>query len=242
MPQPTIIALGGGGFSTEPDNPLLEDYILSLVAQPAPHVCFLPTASGDADPYIVKFYHAFSGAAFPHRRAIPTHLSLFRRTVSDLRDFLLAQDVLYVGGGNTANMLAAWRIHGLDSILREAWQAGVILCGPSAGAVCWFESGVTDSFGLPLQPITNCLGFLPGSFCPHYDSESTRRPIYQNLVATGQLPTGLAADDGVALHFTGTNLTEVVTSRPTARAWRVTLSDGQLHEEELTPTYLGATS
>jgi peptidase E len=136
----------------ESGNPLLDDYVLGLTRAERPRVCFLPTASGDADPYIVKFYNAFTGTAFSHRRAIPTHLSLFRRTVADLRSFLLSQDVLYVGGGNTANMLAAWRIHGLDSILREAWQAGIILCGPSAGAVCWFESGVTDSFGLPLQP------------------------------------------------------------------------------------------
>jgi len=242
MPQSTIIALGGGGFSTEPENPLLEDYILAQSANPQPRVCFLPTASGDADPYIVKFYNAFSGTAFPHRRAIPTHLSLFRRTVADLRSFVLSQDILYVGGGNTANMLAAWRVHGLDSILHEAWSRGVILCGPSAGAVCWFESGVTDSFGLPLQPITNCLGILPGSFCPHYDSESTRRPIYQHLIATGALPAGLAADDSVALHYTGTQLTEIASSRSTASAWRIAMSNGQLHEEELRPNYLGPTS
>jgi dipeptidase E len=239
MPQPTIIALGGGGFSTEPDNPLLEDYILAKSASPQPRVCFLPTASGDADPYIVKFYNAFSGNVFPNRRAVPTHLSLFRRSIADLRDFVLSQDILYVGGGNTANMLAVWRVHGLDSILREAWSRGIILCGPSAGAVCWFESGVTDSFGLPLRPIANCLGFLAGSFCPHYDSESTRRPIYQHLVATGELPPGHAADDSVALHYTGADLTAIVSSRPTARAWRVALQNGQLHEAEIVPTYRG---
>jgi peptidase E len=242
MSQPTIIALGGGGFSSEPDNPLLDDYILAAAESPQPRVCFLPTASGDADPYIVKFYNAFNGTSFPSRRAIPTHLSLFRRTVEDLRSFLLQQDVIYVGGGNTANMLAVWRTHNLDAILCEAWTRGIVLCGPSAGAVCWFESGVTDSFGLPLRAITNGLAFLPGSFCPHYNSEPTRRPVYQQLLTDGILPSGYAADDSVALRFTGTELTEIVTAHPDARAWKLTFTDGHPQEHELPTRSLDATA
>jgi dipeptidase E len=234
MQAPSIVAMGGGGFSTEPNNPLLEDYLLSLVGSQQPRVCFVPTAGGDADSYIVKFYNAFGNG-----RSVPTHLSLFRRTVADLRTFILGQDIVYVGGGNTANMLAAWRVHGLDEVLREAWSSGIILCGPSAGAVCWFESGVTDSFGQPLQPITNCLGFLPGSHCPHYDSELQRRPTYQRLIAQQVLPPGIAADDSVALRYAGTELTEIASSRQAARAWRVTLENGQIREDELSPRYLG---
>ncbi len=235
MSDPCIVAMGGGGFSMEPDNPLLDDYVLSLATSPQPRVCFVPTASGDADSYIVKFYTAFGNG-----RSVPTHLSLFRRSVDDLRTFILAQDIVYVGGGNTANMLAAWRVHGLDDVLREAWSRGVILCGLSAGSVCWYEAGVTDSFGQPLQALPNCLGFLPGSHCPHYDGEPERRPTYQRLVAHGALSAGIAADDGVALRYKGTKLTEIVSSRLRARAWHVTVTNGQLDEEELLPRYLGS--
>jgi len=245
MAEPCIVAMGGGGFSMEPDNPLLDDYLLSLAQSSSPRVCFLPTASGDADHYIVKFYQAFGGG-----RCVPSHLALFRRTIADLRTFLLDQDIIYVGGGNTANMLAAWRVHGLDEILREAWSRGVILCGLSAGAVCWFESGVTDSFGQPLRALPNGLGFLPGSHCPHYDGESERRPTYHRLIANGTLPDGIAADDGVALRYSAAELTEVVSSRPDARACRVEMTGGEISdspagdrpviETELDTRYLGA--
>jgi dipeptidase E len=233
MPQPCIVAMGGGGFSMEPDNPRLDDYVLSLSEKPQPRICFVPTASGDADSYIVKFYNAFGAG-----RSVPTHLQLFRRSVTDLRSFILAQDIVYVGGGNTAVMLAAWRVHRLDEILREAWGQGVILCGLSAGSVCWFEAGVTDSFGQPLRALSNCLGFLPGSHCPHYDGEAERRPTYQRLVAEGELPAGVAADDGVALKYEGTSLSEIVASRPSARAWRIAMTGDGIHEDELLPRYI----
>lgn len=226
--------MGGGGFSMEPDNPLLDNYLLSLAGTDKPRICFLPTASGDSDSYIVRFYNAF-----PTDRCVPTHLSLFRRTVDDLRSFILDQDIVYVGGGNTAIMLAAWRVHGLHLVLREAWQGGVVLGGLSAGSVCWFESGVTDSYGKPYQALNCGLGFLPGSHCPHYDGEIERRPVYQRLVEQGDLPPGLAADDGAALTFSGVALKEIVASRREARAWRVTSEDGRFGEEELQPRYLG---
>jgi peptidase E len=209
-----IVALGGGGFSMEPGG-LLDDYFLGLTGRDRPRVCFVPTASGDAAQYVVDFY-----AAFPTTRCYPTHLPLFSRDGRDLRSVVLGSDVVYVGGGNTANMLAIWRVHGLDAVLREAWEAGVVLCGVSAGMLCWFASGVTDSLGTGLARLDDGLGLLPGSACPHYDGEGLRRPRYHQLVAEG-LPGGYAADDGVALSFTGTDLTEAVTSRPGRQAYRV---------------------
>ncbi len=209
-----IVAMGGGGFSMEPENPRLDDYILSLARRRRPRVCFVPTASGDAEEHIAAFH-----AAFPGQRARATHLSLFRRTIADLDGFLSKQDVIYVGGGSTANLLAVWRAHGLDRVLRAAWSAGTILCGLSAGSLCWFECGVTDSFG-PLAPLRDGLGLLPGSHCPHYDGEPGRRPLYRRLVAGG-FPAGYAADDDVGLHFTGTELFRAVASRPGAKAYSV---------------------
>lgn len=146
--------------------------------------------------------------------------------VPDVRAHLLAQDVVWVGGGSVANLLALWRLHGLDAILREVWEAGVVLTGGSAGSLCWFEGGTTDSFGPELRPVTDGLGFLPGSTCPHYDSEERRRPLYQRLVAAGGIPPGIATDDGVGLHFVGTELHEAVTDREAGAAWRVT-ADGE---------------
>ena len=153
-----------------------------------------------------------------------TDLRFYPWPPENLRELALSQDAILVCGGNTANMLAVWRVHGFDEILREAWEAGVLLTGWSAGMICWFEAGVTDSFGPQLEGI-DCLGFLPGSACPHYDSEEQRRPRYRELVDSG-FPEGVAADDGVALHYVGTDLVEAVTCRPGASAYRVT-RDGE---------------
>jgi peptidase E len=236
-PEPTIVAMGGGGFSMEPDNPLLDDHVLGLArgrrGRERPSVCFLATASGDSESYAANFYAAFA------RRSEATHLALFDRKVDDIEAFLLDQDAVYVGGGNTANMLAIWRVHGVDRALRRAWDAGVVLSGLSAGGNCWFESATTDSFG-PLAALTDGLGLLAGSFCPHYDSEPARRPTFQRLVADGTLPDGYAAEDGAGLVFRGTTLAEVVVSRPAARAYRVTLRGaGAAEETELPARYLG---
>lgn len=218
----------------DPTDPRLDDYVLRLVGVPRPRVCFIPTASGDADSYIGRFYQAFADG-----RAETTHLSLFRRTVADLREYLLAQHVVYVGGGNLVNLLAVWRAHGLDSALRDAWEAGVVLCGVSAGALCWFESGVTDSFGKELAGHRGGLGLLPGSACPHFDGEPLRRPTYHRLVAAGDLPGGFAADDGAAMHFVGTELQRIVVSRPLARAYRVERQGQEAVEHVLEAEYLG---
>jgi len=208
----------------EPENLTLDEYVLAQAQSPSPSVLFLPTASGDADAYVLRFYTAFSG--LPCR---PSHLSLFRRT-PDLRACLLSQDVIYVGGGNTKSMLGVWREWGLPEILREAWSAGVVLAGISAGAICWFEQGLTDSFDGDLRPL-QCLGFLRGSCCPHYDGEAARRPTYHQLVRRGDLLPGFAIDDGVALHFIGDDLHHVATSRPRVNAYRVRMSNGAVQEE-----------
>ena len=200
-----IVAMGGGGFSMEPENPLLDRFVLEHARAERPKVCFVPTASGDDEGYITRFYRAFS--ALP---CTPTDLPLFERTTRELERFVLEQDVIYVGGGNTANLLAVWRAHGLDRILRRAWEEGVLLCGVSAGMNCWFQSSVTDSFGLDaLAPLHDGLGLLEGSACPHYDGEAERRPAFKRLIA-----------DGERLH-------EVVSSRPSAGAYRVEHGDEQ---------------
>ncbi len=236
MDSRRIVAMGGGGFSMEPDNPLLDEFVLSLARTPRPRVCFVPTAGGDNDGYVARFYRAF--AALDCR---PAELRLFEREVLDLESFVLAQDVIYVGGGNTASMLAVWRAHGLDQVLRRAWAGGVVMCGLSAGMNCWFRQSVTDSFGLArLAPLRDGLGLLPGSGCPHYDGEPLRRPTFRQLIAAGELADGWAADDGAALVFTGDTLTDVVSSRPEAAAYRVTRTvDGRSVEERIPARYLG---
>ncbi|MGW3203861.1 Type 1 glutamine amidotransferase-like domain-containing protein [Streptomyces sp. NPDC001135] len=210
------LALVGGGFSTDDDG-LLDDWVLGHARTAHPKVCFVPTASGDSPAYIDQFLTAYRA-----RACEPSVLPLFRRELDDdaLREFLLAQDVLYVGGGNTANLLAVWRAHGVDRLLCEAYDRGTLLCGISAGATCWAEGSHTDSFG-PLTFLPDGLGLLPGSVCPHYDSEPGRRSSYRAAVATGALPAGWAVEDGVGALFTGGALTEVVTRAPRARLYRV---------------------
>jgi len=230
---PTIVAMGGGGFMMEPENPLLDDLVLSLTGKDRPRMCFLPTAVGDS-PLVISRYHA----VFQERPVDAHHLTLFGAPRTDLREFLLSHDVIYVSGGNTANMLAIWRVHGVDRVLREAWESGIVLCGVSAGMICWFEAGVTDSFG-PLAPLHDGLGFLPGSACPHFDGEADRRPTYHGLVASG-FPEGVAADDGAAFVFRGTEIAECVASRPGARCHRVTRFEDGPVEQALPTRYLGA--
>ena len=206
--------MGGGGFSMEPDNPVLDQYVLAQARKRTPSVCFLATASGDADGYIAKFYAAFSA-----HRCRPTHVSLFGRT-PDLKQALLTQDVIYVGGGNTRSMLATWREWDLPRLLRRAWSTGTVLAGVSAGAMCWFTTGVTDSRADRLAALP-CLGFLSGTCCPHFDGEPERRPALHRLVAARVVTQALALDDGAAAHFVDRQLSQVVTSRPNAGAYHV---------------------
>ena len=223
-----IVAMGGGGFSMEPDNPALDHFIVSLARRENPSVCFLATATGDAESYIESFYTAFR--KLPCR---PTHVPLFART-PDLQTVLLEQDVIYVGGGNTKSMLAVWREWEIPALLRRAWEAGTVLAGVSAGAICWFETGVTDSWGAGLNPLP-CLGFLSDACCPHYDGEAERRPALHRLIAQGTIRTALALDDGAAAHFVDGTLANIVSSRPEARAYRVERVNGQIRETVLNP-------
>ena len=202
-----IVALGGGD-----PGPVL-DYVLGLVRQ-APRLLWVGTA-GAEDPWsALQIHDQFQGRADLRR------VEFFPWPPDDLRELVLSQDVILVGGGNTANMLAIWRVHGFDELVREAWEQGIVLAGSSAGMICWFEAGVTDSYGPELDGMRDGLGFLPGSACPHYDGEERRRPVYQELVANG-FPPWIAADDAVALHYVGTELREVVTTREDGCAYRV---------------------
>lgn len=237
--QGQIVAMGGGGFSMEPDNPLLDDFVLSLSPRQPARVCFVPTASADAAPYISRFYRALSG------RCLPADLTLFgtpalpRRPArtDELAEFVAGQDIFYVGGGNTLNLLALWRAHGLDRLLYQAWQNGAVLSGVSAGMICWFQASMTDSFG-GVAPLDDGLGFLPGSACPHYDGEAERRPAYQRSVGAG-MAAGYAADDGAALHFVGQEFVQAVSSRREAAAYRVERVAGQVVEQRLPTRFLG---
>jgi dipeptidase E len=224
--HPQIVGLGGGGDTRE-QSKLLEDYVLGVVGKERPKMLWVPTAVGDDPTATVWFYETFAARA--EVRVLPT----FPWPPENVRDVILEQDAICVCGGNTANMLAIWRVHGIDRYLREAWEKGIVLWGQSAGMICWFEAGVTDSFGPDLGGM-ECLGFLPGSACPHYDGEDRRRPRYHALVDDG-FPAGVAADDGVALHYRGTELVEAVTCRPGASAYRVS-RDGEhaIETRELT--------
>ena len=230
-----IVAMGGGGFLMEPENLLLDRFILSTTGVPEPKVCFLPTATGDFQGFIDRFYISFG--TLP---CIPTHLSLFKPPTADLCSFVMDHDAIYVGGGNTRAMLALWREWGLDSILREAWLAGVVMAGISAGSICWFQQGLSDSV-IPgdLAPLM-CLGFLPGSNCPHYDCEPGRRPSYRKLIQEGKLDSGYAADDGAALHFIGQELKSVVSSREAGKAYSVRRVGIEVEEIALETVLLGS--
>jgi peptidase E len=234
-----IVAMGGGGFSMEPDNPLLDDFVLSLSRRQPARVCFIPTGSADSATYISKFYRAFVG------RAVPTDLTLFDssalprhpESTAALAEFVMDQDVFYVGGGSTANLLAVWRAHGLDKLLRRAWRSGAILSGISAGMICWFQGGLTDSFG-HLQALDDGLGLIKAQACPHYNGEPERQAAFRQLLATAG-GSGYAADDGAALHFAGTRLREVVTSRETAGAYRFSRRGSKVLMTSLATRFLG---
>jgi peptidase E len=232
-----VVAFGGlPGLDDAADafRPFL-DYLTWLAGRPQPRLCLLATAGGD-DPAALERAHArFVGGG-----AIVSHLALYPQpNVPDPEDFLLSQDLIFVGGGSVANMLAVWRVHQLDRILRAAWQAGVVLAGVSAGAICWFEGGTTDSFGPDLRPFTDGLGLLAGSYCPHYDSEPGRRPLFTSLIATGVLPAGIACDDGAGAHFIDDELHAVVSGLPGAAGYLVGPHDtGGFTQTILTPSPL----
>jgi dipeptidase E len=210
MPR-RIVACGGQQLL----HRALTDYLLALTGKARPRILFVPTASGDDPGYLLTFYQQLGGVSCD-----PSHLALFARTVEDIPALIGAQDVVMVAGGNTANMLAIWRLHGVEEALRSAYRNGTILTGWSAGCICWFEAGITDSFTPELGPLRDGLRLLNGSACPHYDSEERRRPVYAREIAAG-LPPGIALDDGVAASYEDERLVEIVRGRPEGRAFRV---------------------
>jgi peptidase E len=238
-----ILAIGGGALMPRQTLPFHFEQAIKLSGKARPRICVLDTAAGDNPASTLRFYDRLADAPAEIR-----HLALFPMpNVADPEDFLLSQDVVWVGGGSVANMLAVWRVHGLDEAFRKAWEAGVVLMGSSAGGICWFEGGTTDSFGPDLRPFTDGLGMLKGSYCPHYESEERRRPLFHRLVQEGALPDGFACDDGVALHYVDDELAEVVADRPEGRAFTVRRgrdgadgAEGSAVESALPVRFLGA--
>lgn len=232
-----IIAIGGGGFSKygeySPRNSLIEEYLLKQTRKATPSICFIPTASGESPKYIIDFHRFFGDLDCK-----PSHLSLFELPTSDLESFILEKDAIYVGGGNTKSMIALWKEWNLDIYLKKALESGVVLAGISAGANCWFEQCVTDSIPGDFTAL-QCLGFLSGSCCPHYDGEKNRRPAYQNLIQTRQVSNGVAIDDNVALHYVDSQLEMVVRSADKGAAYKVINDNGGIREDEIAATFIG---
>lgn len=222
-----IIALGGRGFSGGTRDETLDRYILRQTGKRRPRVCFVPTASGDALSYVRRVTKVVTRLG-----GIASHLSLFAGPKESFDKYLCRHDAVFVGGGNTRNMLALWRLWDLDSALRKAYERGVVIAGVSAGALCWFRAGLTDSFPGRYAQL-RALGWLPGSFCPHFDSEPKRQPTYRRLIAEGVIPGGYAVDDGVALHFVDGKLVKTVSSRPRAGAVKIRHVAGKAVEEPL---------
>jgi peptidase E len=236
---PTILATSGGlrrGSRTIFEfAPLIHHAVeLSGVTGRAPRICQVGTASGDQLYFNAMFSDAGNAAGMT-----VSHLNLFPMpNVADPAELLLGQDVVWVGGGSVANLLALWRLHGLDEPLRAAWQAGVVLTGVSAGSVCWHAGGTTDSFGPDLRPVTNGLGFVPYSAGVHYDSEAQRRPLLHKLVGSGELPAGYATDDGVGIVYRGTEFAEAVSEVRGQGAYHVFADGGQAVEDRIEPRVL----
>ena len=241
MRERQILATSGG-FRPTGTGPFrgargpLIDHALALTGKPRPKLCFLATATGDSDATIAGIYNAFAGCD----DVVVSHLELFAMpNVSDPAAHLLDQDVIWVAGGSVANLLAVWRVHGLDDVFREAWDRGVVLAGVSAGSLCWHVGGTTDSFGRELRAVTNGLGLLPYSNGVHYDSEEQRRPLFHSLIGDDTLPNGYATDDGVGLHYIGNELHAVVADRRNAAAyWVERTGANAVSERRLTPRLL----
>jgi peptidase E len=235
-----IIAMGGGGFLMERGTSKLDQFFVETAGVRRPRVCFIPTGGGDPEEGLAKYYRAFS--RFDCRLS---HLAFFRKPrpgaipLNNLEKEMLIQDAIYVGGGNTRSMLAVWREWGLDRILRKAWASGILLGGISAGAICWFEFGATDSvLGQGRSTPLRCLGFLPGSCSPHFDGEPHRRPDFRRLVGRGELPAGIGIDDGVAVLYENRKIVEVVSNKVGSTAYRVTSNNGSVAVETLSARYL----
>jgi peptidase E len=231
--QKQIIAMGGGGFTMEPGNPLLDEYVLNQAPKKKPHICFLPTASGDHSGYIRDFYEYFST-----RPCYPSHLALSEPHTNDFESYILEQDIIYVGGGHTTRMLALWKNSDLDIILKKAWEQGILLAGVSAGAACWFQGALTDSVPGKLSG-EKCLGFLKGSFCAHYNNPG-RRPGFHRLIRTRELQNGIGVDNFAALHILGQQVKQVISSQPDVSSYTVRKEGERTVEKPMKSIYLAA--
>jgi dipeptidase E len=221
-----VIACGGDGWPSDSANPLMDERILELAPNDRPRICLIPAASGDSDHLIARFYEFFN-----QRSCQPSHLALFRPHPQSAEKTILSQDIVYIGGGSTSNLLALMRLHGLDGVLREAYGRGIVMSGVSAGAICWFEHGLSNSMGAGFNPVEG-LGLLPGGFCPHADSDPGRGPALGQFVRAGQMPSSFAVDDGAALHFANERLVEVLVAKPGRGARRVALEGDELRWTE----------
>ena len=218
-----IIAIGGGGFGRNPRHNKIEQYILNQSPKKNPNILFIPTASAEDKSYIVNFYSCFSKLD-----CVPSHLTLFQRTPR-LNSLINKADVIYVGGGNTKSMLAVWREWKLDKLLFKAYKRGTILCGVSAGAICWFEQGITDSWASNLTTL-NCLGFIPGMACPHYQEEADRKPNVHKFLLSGEAISGYAIDGGAAAHFISGNFSKALQFYPASYVYKVSIKSGVVEE------------
>ena len=221
-----IIAIGGGGFGRNPKQPVIEKYIVEQSVAEKPNVCFIPTASAEDTAYTVNFYTAFSKL-----NCTPIHINLFQRTPR-LDSIINKQDIIYVGGGNTKSMLAVWREWKLDKLLLKAYKRGAVLCGVSAGAICWFEKGITDSWASNLN-VMDCMGFLDGCCCPHYDGEKDRRPSVEKFITDKKIDSCYALTDGAALHYNNGKIQTAVTFFKGSNVYEVSLQNGKIHHQTL---------
>ena len=219
-----IIAIGGGGFGRSPGEGLIEKYILDQSEKDVPNICFIPTATGDNEAYKVNYYSTFSKLD-----CSPSHLDFFKRT-PDLKELILKQDVIFVGGGNTKSMLAVWKDWGLDLLLKEAYEKGVIMSGVSAGAICWFDQGITDSWAEDLK-VMDCLGFIEGACCPHYDEEPQRKPSLNKFITEKVLKSCYAVDGGCALHIEDEKEFKSVVFSKNKNSFLVEMKDNKVAEK-----------
>jgi aminopeptidase N len=219
-----VIAIGGGGFGRTQESHLIEQYILDQSIREKPNICFIPTATGDLDPYVVNFYTVFSKL-----NCNPSHISFFKRTI-DLEEHILNQDVIFVGGGNTKSMLAVWKDWGLDLILKKAYDQGAVMSGVSAGAICWFEQGLTDSWASELKMMP-CMNFISGNCAPHYDEEPQRRPATKKLLQDNAISFMYGIEGGAALHFINEQPEKTVRFQKNKHSYNVTLKDSTVSEK-----------
>lgn len=228
-----IIALGGGGFSMEQDNPLFDNYILNASGKPNPKICFFGNAGGDAQDYIDKFYNVYNKL-----NCVPSHISLKTKPEINLEKFILDQDILFVGGGSTRFLMAQWKNYGLDKIMKKAYDKGIVLSGMSAGAIVWFSDGIYNPEDTKLMKLP-CLGLLQGSFCPHYDERTELRFSFREIISEGTLKNGYGVEDYCGLHFINNQLYTVISSRKGVKAFSVRKTSKTYIETELPTTYLG---